>query len=49
MTLIFELAPQGSLDKRLINYRRSHARIHLNSLQQTCVQVNKYLNTDKNF
>lgn len=41
MTLIVELAPHGSLDKSLANYRRSNARLHLNSLKQTCFQVSK--------
>lgn len=42
MTLVVELAPHGSLDKRLANYRRSNARLHLNCLQDTCVQVKMF-------
>ncbi|KAI1713552.1 protein tyrosine kinase domain-containing protein [Ditylenchus destructor] len=43
MTLIVELAPHGALDTMLSKYRRSNARLQLNTIQHTCVQIAKAL------
>lgn len=38
-TLIVELAPYGALNSILAKYRKYNTRLHMNVLQQTCVQV----------
>uniref|UniRef100_A0A915CTS6 Protein kinase domain-containing protein n=1 Tax=Ditylenchus dipsaci TaxID=166011 RepID=A0A915CTS6_9BILA len=43
MTLVVEWAPQGALDVMLAKYRRCNTKLHLNALQQTCVQIAKAL------
>lgn len=39
MTLIFELAPHGALNLIIAKYKKYNTCLHMNTLQQTCVQV----------
>ena len=39
LALVLELAPLGSLDSNLKNYRRSGAKLNLTSIQQIVIQV----------
>jgi serine/threonine protein kinase len=43
MTLLLELAPTGSLDKILTEFRRCGQRLHMESLQRASLQIAKAL------
>ena len=43
MTLLLELAPNGSLDKALAEYRHHGQRLHVETLQQASLQIAKAL------
>lgn len=43
MTLILELAPHGSLNKILAEFRQSGRRLHVETLQRSALQISKAL------
>ncbi|KAL3092466.1 hypothetical protein niasHS_007675 [Heterodera schachtii] len=43
MTLLMELAPHGSLNKLLADYRQNGQKLHLDTVQMSCLQIARAL------